>query len=151
QLATLRPVEPDHVDQLGRSLFARRRRYVEQPAVEIERLFGIQEAVQVRLFGQVPQPLVFRDVSGVLPENQGLAAGGKQQAQQQLDRGGLARAVGTQQAENLTFADFQIEGFESADFLTAPEIAVNLGQASRFDNNAGRHLLFPRQPGWQQV
>ena len=65
-------VKPDHVDQIGHPLPAHRRGHVEQPAVEIERLLGVQEAVKVRFLGQVADPLVLGHVGGVAAEDQGL-------------------------------------------------------------------------------
>ena len=50
-------------------------RDIEQPAVEIERFFGVEEAIQVRLFGQVAEALVLADVGRVFAEDQGLAFG----------------------------------------------------------------------------
>ena len=81
QLPLAGPVEADHLDQRVDPLAAHVVRHVEQPAVEVERLLGVEEAVQVRLFRQVAEPLVLADVGGVFAEHQGLALGGKQQAQ----------------------------------------------------------------------
>ena len=47
-------------------------RHVEQPAVEVERLFGVQEPVQIRLFRQIADALVLGDVGGVFAEDEGL-------------------------------------------------------------------------------
>ena len=116
-------------------------RDVEQPAVEVERLLGVQEPVQIRLFRQVAEPLVLADVGGVFAEHQGLALGGEQQAQQQLDRGRLAGAVGAQQAEDLALLDFQVEGLEGPHLLPAPEVAIDLRQGPRFDDCLTRHAL----------
>ena len=69
-----------------------------------------------------------RHVGGGLAEDEGLALGGKQQAQQQLDGRGLARAVGAEQAEDLALADLQVEGLEGGLLLPAPEVAIDLGQ-----------------------
>ncbi len=71
-------------------------RDIEEPAVEVERLLGIQEAIEIRLFRQVADPLVLADVGRVFAENEGLTFGGKQQAKQQLDGRRLAGAVRTQ-------------------------------------------------------
>ena len=93
QLPPLRPAQPDQVDQVGRPLPADRPRHVEQPPVEIQRLLGVEEAVEVRLLGQVADPLVLGHFGGLAAEDQGLAAGGEQEPQEELDRGRLARAV----------------------------------------------------------
>ena len=121
-------------------------RDVEQPAVEVERLFGVQEAVEIRLFRQVADALVLADVGGVFAEDEGLALGGKQQAEQQLDRGGFAGAVGAEQAEDLALLDFQVERLEGPHLWPAPEIAIDLREGPRFDDCLIRHTnsLFDR-------
>ena len=139
QLPPLGPVQPDHLDQVGHPLAADRPRHVEQPAVEIERLLGVEEAVEVRFLGQVADPLVLGHFGGVAAEDQGLAAGGEQQAEDQLDGGGLARAVGPEQPEDFAPADFQVQGLQGPDLLTPPEIAINLGETSGFDDDFGLH------------
>src|SRR5262249_59618837 len=97
---------------------------VEEGAVEIERLLGVEESVEVRLFREVADPLVLLDVQGRLVEDQGVALGREEQAQQQLDGGGLARAVGAEQAEDLAAFDGQVERPEGGLFAAAPEGAV---------------------------
>ena len=116
-------------------LFRSAARDLEQPAVEVERLLGVEELVEVRLLGQVADPLVLGDVGGRLVEDQGVALGGEEQAEQQLDRRGLARAVGAQQAEDLAAVDLKIEGLEGLDLRASPEIAVDLGQVPRLDDH----------------
>ena len=125
----------DHLDQLIDALLANVRRHVEQPAVEVERLDGVQEFVQVRLFGQIADSLVLPDVARVFAEHQRLAVGGKEQAQHQLNRGRFAGAVGTQQAKNLAAIDLQVEGLEGPHLLPPPEIAVDLCQIASFHDD----------------
>src|SRR5205823_2055651 len=95
----------DHVNQKGGALLALGGGQVEKPAIKVQRFLGIEEAVQVRLFGQEPNALILLDLGGRRIENQGIAVGGKEQAQQQLDRRGLARAVWPQQAEDFAPVD----------------------------------------------
>ena len=115
------------------------RRDVEQPAVEVERLLGVEELVEVRLLGQVADPLVLGDVGGRLVEDQRLALGGEEQAEQQLDRGRLARAVGAEQAEDLAPMDLQVERLQRLDLRAAPEVAVDLGQVPGLDDDVTAH------------
>ena len=110
-------------------------RHIEQPAVKVERLLGVQKPVEIRLFRQIADPFVLRDVGRVLAEDQSLPAGREEQAQQQLDRGGLARAVGAEQAEDLAAVDLQVERLESPHLLPAPEVAIDLGQVARLDDD----------------
>ena len=48
----------DHLDKALDALPADIGGNVEEPAVEIERLFGVEELVQVGFFGQIPDPFV---------------------------------------------------------------------------------------------
>src|SRR5438552_956180 len=75
-----------------------------------EGLLGVEEAVQVRFLGQVADALVLADVGGGLSEDEGLAVGGEEQAEQQLDGGGLAGAVGPEQPEDLASPDLDVQG-----------------------------------------
>ncbi len=112
---------------------------LEQPAVEVERLLGVEELVQVRLFGQIADPLVLRHVRRGLAENQRVALGRKQKPEQQLDRRRLARPVRAQQTENLAPMDLEVKRLERQNLRPAPEIAVNLGQVSRLDDDVWAH------------
>ncbi len=58
----------------------------------------------------------------------GGAVGGKDQAQQELDGGAFARAVGAQQAKDFAALDGEVEVVEGADLVAAPEIFVDLGE-----------------------
>ena len=94
QLTPLGSGQPDKFNQFACPLTSYFTRHFEQPAIEIERFFRSEEFVQVRFFGQVADPLVFDRVGRFFIENQYLATGRKEQAEKQLDRGRLARAVG---------------------------------------------------------
>jgi hypothetical protein len=93
------------VDKLAGPLPAHFGRHIEQPAVKVECLFGIEKTVQIRLFGQKPNPLVLGNVGGVAAKDQRSACRGKQQAQQQLDGGRFARPVRSQKPKHLTAMD----------------------------------------------
>ena len=79
QLPPLGPREAHHLDQPPHPLAADFGRHVEQLPVEIERFFGVEEAVEVGFFRQVADPLVLGDLGGVFAEDQGLAARGEEQ------------------------------------------------------------------------
>src|SRR5262249_50289331 len=111
----------------------------EEPAVEVEGLLGVEKAVEVGLLGQVADLLVLADVGGGLAEDERLAVGGEEQAEQQLDGGGLPRAVGAEEAEDFALADLDVEGPQGGLLLAAPEVAVDLGQLARFDDHIGGH------------
>ena len=76
-----------------------------------------------------------RDVGGRLAEDEGVAVGREEQAEQQLDGGGLAGAVGAEQAEDFAAVDLQVEGAQGGLLFAAPEVAVDLGQVAGFDDN----------------
>ncbi len=65
--------QADHVDEFGGPLLARVRVDVEQPAVEVERLLGVEEAVQVRLFRQESDALVLLDLRRRFAEHERVA------------------------------------------------------------------------------
>ena len=54
--------------------------------------------------------LVLLDLGGRLAEDEGVAGGREEQAEQQLDGGGLAGAVGAEQAEDLALVDLAGRG-----------------------------------------
>ena len=112
---------------------------LEQTSIKLKRLFGVQELVKVRLLGKVADPLVLGDVGRRLVEDQGLALGREQQAEQQLDRRGLSRAVGSEQSEDFAAMDLKVEGLERLDLGAAPEIAVDLGQVPGLDDDFMTH------------
>jgi hypothetical protein len=101
--------EADHLDEFLRPAVAQGGREVEQPAVEVERLLGGQVPVQVRLLGQVANALVLLHLGRRLAEDVGLAIGREEQAEEEFDGGGLAGAVGAEEAEDLAAVDFEVE------------------------------------------
>ena len=135
QLAAASVLDSHQLNQALNPLLTNLRRHIEQSAVKVQRLFGIQEFVQVGLFRQIANAFVLGDIRRIFAKHQGLPAGGKQQPQQELDGGRFARPVGPQQAKNLPLADLQVQGVKSADLGPAPEVAKNLGQAARLNHH----------------
>ena len=84
ELAVLGRRQADHVDQAADPLGPLGRRDLEQPAVEVERFLGVEELVEVRLFGQVADPLVLGDVGRRLVEDERVALGGKSRPSRSL-------------------------------------------------------------------
>src|SRR5207247_6770355 len=122
-------VEGDDVEQLGDSAVERPSVHLEQAAVKTERLFPVEKSVEVRLLGEEPDPLVHLGAAGGLAEDGGGSSGGEDQAQQQLDRGALARAVGPEQTEDFAAVDGQVQVVQRPDLVAAPEVAIDLGEA----------------------
>ena len=105
----------------------------------MERFLGVEELVEVGLFGQVADSLVLGDVGRRLAEDEGIALGREEQAEQEFDRGGLARAVRSEQAEDLASFDLEVERFEGLDLGAAPEVAVDLGEVAGLDDDVAIH------------
>src|SRR5262249_49332539 len=72
-------------------------------------------------------------------EHQGVALGREQQAEQQLDRGGLARTVRPQQAENFTAMNLQVERLQRRLLAASPKVAVDLGELASLDHYIAGH------------
>jgi hypothetical protein len=147
QLPLLVAAEPDHFDECVRPPPALLGRHVEQPAVEVERLLGVEELVEVRLLGQVADPLVLRDVGRPAAEDERLARGGKDEPQQELHRGRLAGPVGPEQAEDLAPADLEVERLERHLLAATPEVAVGLREVAGFDDDVGASGTLARRGG----
>src|SRR5882762_76956 len=81
----------------------------EQPRVKVEELLPGEVVVQVRVLGQEADAPSGPDLRGVLAKQADDARIRKDQAQRQLDRGGLAGAVGADGAEDLPLPDRQAE------------------------------------------
>jgi hypothetical protein len=84
---------------------------------------------QADVAGDVRQAAVQRDrvVPGVGVQQAGDAAGGAEQAEQDADGGGLAGAVGAQEAVDLAGADLQVQPVEGScgpKVFTSPEIEI---------------------------
>ena len=73
----------------------------------------------------------------VVAEDSGGAGGGRQEGGQDAQGGGLARAVGADEAEQIALVDGQVEGIERGD------VAKDAGQA---DGGHGRE--WGGRPGW---
>jgi len=57
-----------------------------------------------------------------------------QQAEDHFDDGALARAVGTEQAEDLVGPDLEVDVVDGLGFGAHPEVAEDLGQADALDD-----------------
>ena len=127
--------EPHHLDEHRGPSPPFVRGHVEEPAVEVERLLGVEELVEVALLGQVADALVLPHVGGLAPEDERLARRGENEPQQQLERRRLARAVRAEEAENFAAADFEVERLEGHLLASTPEIPVGLREVAGLDDD----------------
>ncbi len=81
------------------------------------------------------------DVAGRMAEDLDVAAGGIEQAQQQLDGGGFAGAVRAEQAEDFAAPHLKIHVVHRPRLGPAPEILEDLGQPAHGDDDVrGRRM-----------
>jgi len=130
--------ETDHLDQGRRAPPPLLRIEAEEPAIEIERLLGIEEFVEIRLLGEVADSFVLRDVGGGSAEDQRLTRRGKDQAKKQFERRRLSRTVGAEQTEDLASPHVEVERLERGLLAAAPEISIDLRQVAGLDDDIGR-------------
>jgi hypothetical protein len=100
-----------------------------QPSQQVDHLAAGQAGPQRDIAGHVGQPAVQRGGvrPGIAAQQPGDAPIGAQQAEEDPDRGGLSRAVGTEEAMHLARFDDQVEPVQSA------------GLAERLDQPGNRY------------
>jgi len=108
----------------------------EEAAVEVEVLPDGQRAVErVRLRNDADQLLGHGRVANDVDTAHERSARGRDDARREhAGRGGLAGAVGPQEAEDLTLVDRQVHPVDRGDAAR-----VDLGQIDRLDHAAGSH------------
>ncbi len=107
-------------------------RHATQPRGQLEELVGAQVFVKRRVLWQVAQPPLYRHVGHPVAEHVEVAAGRKDEPHHHLDGGGLARAVGPQQAEDLARPDLQAQpahGLHPAGQHLGVELGAHRGAA----------------------
>ncbi|OPZ23512.1 MAG: hypothetical protein BWZ02_03186 [Lentisphaerae bacterium ADurb.BinA184] len=130
--------EADHFEELPGAFGAFVGMDAEEGAEEIKRLGGGQVAVEVGFLGKVADAAFGLDVAGGLAKDDELAARGVEQAEEELDGGGFAGAVGAEQAEDLAAGDREVYAVDGARFGAAPEVAEHLGEAAGLDDQVVR-------------
>ncbi len=107
-------------------------------AVVVEQFAGSKIVVKVGLLRQEADLRLHPRIVDFHAQNSGRAGGGEYEPHQQLERGGLARAVGPQKAEDLAFLDGEIERAQGVLGPLAPEAdAVGFFQTENFDGSHG--------------
>src|SRR5262249_43598137 len=101
-----------------------------QTCEQVDDLAAGQVGPQVHVTGHICQPLVQGDGVGprIAAEHRSLSAVGLEQAEEHPDGGGLARAVGPEEAVDLPAADCQVQSVERAG------LAESLRQPGRLDD-----------------
>jgi hypothetical protein len=100
----------------------------EESAVEVEGFFAVEEAVEVGFFGEEADAFVDDGGTGGFAKDGGGASGGEDEAEEEFDGGGLAGAIGAEEAEDFTAMDGEVKVVQGADFVAAPEVFVDLGE-----------------------
>ena len=137
----------DQVDQVFGSLAVHARRHVEKPAIEVERLLGGEKSVEIRLFRQIADFLVLPHIRRRPVEHESVALGREEQAKEELDGCRLPGAVRPQKSEDLAALNLEVERPQCSLFGPSPEVAVNLRQLPRFDNDIIGHEQPPSSKG----
>ncbi len=83
-------LEPDHVQKLVDASFASLRIEPEQLRVIIERFTGVEERVEIALFGEISDPLLDGHIGGRFAKYRNATARGLQEPEDELDRRAFA-------------------------------------------------------------
>lgn len=105
-------LEFDEAENVVDAFFQFRRGDPEDFSVEAQQLLGGEKFVIVGQLGQVADALAGDGFANVDAEEFGRAAGGADEAEEDVHGGRLARAVGAEEAENLAAADREVEAVD---------------------------------------
>ena len=120
------------VQQLRYASLPRGATITKQGSKVFEQLLGGEIVVEVRILWQVPDAAPDLDVADRAPQNLGPTGCRVNQLHQQLERGGLAGTVWSEEAKDLPFTDFERQCIERDIGAGTPEAdAIMLGQRLR--------------------
>src|ERR1017187_5377900 len=108
---------------------------MKQIAKKIQCLARIEVAVELRFLRQITDARFRLHMARRMAENFNVSLRRIQQAEQQLDRRGLAGTVRAEQSENLTLADFKIHVVHRARLRAVPKIFEDLRQPAHGNDN----------------
>src|ERR1051325_2961503 len=111
----------DQLEQFINAAVGLRPRDGKNARIEPQEFFGGQKFVIVGQLGQITNALTRDRFAHVDAKQKGGASGGRNKAQQDVHGGGLAGAVRTQEAEDLTGANPQVEVLDR-DLLPLPRV-----------------------------
>src|SRR5213078_404381 len=133
-----RAAQADLLDQLVGAPLAGPGRHAEQPAGEIAQLADGEVVVEVGRLGEkadlAPRPAAAER----LAEQLRAAGGGADEAHQRADRGGLAGAVGADEAEDVAALDAERDAAQRLHLLAGERRAVGLLEVANVDRQV-RH------------
>ena len=129
--------EADHLDELFGALAPFGGVELEQGSEEVERLAGVEVAVEVGLLGEVADAGLDTDVAGGLIEDSDGPLGWVEEAEHHLDGRGFSGAVGSEQTEDLAATDLEVDVVDGAGLRPTPEVLEDLGEAAHGDDGLG--------------
>ena len=128
------------LEQLGNQLLAARGVHARKSGVKIQHAGAGKVRGKAMVLGQVPDGTPGFGFAGIAAENQSIAGGRMHRRQQQLDEGGLARAVRAEQSENGAARHAQRDVVYRRHFAPRPTGAIDLRQAAGLDGVLGLPL-----------
>ncbi len=130
--------EPDKLEKSRHALTAVGCCEAKKSCVIIEEFARRQVVIEIRLLGKVADFAVHGDVVNRFAANTRRSRRRKNQTHEQLQRGGLAGAIGAEKSKDFAVFDAQGKVVERAAHSLAPEARrVVLRQAVNFDCRAG--------------
>jgi hypothetical protein len=129
--------QADHVKQLVGALAPFLGREMKQVAKKIQRLVRVEIAVEIRFLRQIADARLGGHVSGGLAEDFNVPFRGIKQPEQQLDRGGFPRTIRSEQPEDFSAPDLEINTIHGPGLRPAPEILEHLRQSTHGDDDLG--------------
>ena len=132
-------IQSNHFQKLFRTGFAFSRREMKKVSEEINRLAGIQIAVEIRFFRQITDARFRRDMSRRTTENFDVPLRRIQKSKQHFYGGRFAGTVWPEQSKNFSAPNFKIDVVHGARFGAAPEIFEDLAEAAN-DNDVFSRL-----------
>src|SRR6185436_3954031 len=108
-----------------------------EPAGQLEVLESAQVVVEVGLLGKESDAPPASLALDRLAHQPGLPAGRLEQAGEQLERGGLAGAVGPEVAEDLAPLHLEVQLLDAAGDLEGPGVAIELGEPAGENRQLG--------------
>ena len=108
-----------------------------EASAQIEELVRLQVLVHVGVLGQVPEATHLVGSGALFSEEANAPRGGKDEAEDRLDRGGLAGPVGAEDPEDLPLLHREIHAAHRLDLLPEEAEHEGLGEALHLEHGLG--------------